>query len=164
MSAVLVPFTPSATSVFQFSPVLNGTTYQATVTWNVFGQRYYVNLATAAGAHVLTTAVVSSGPRLRVALSWANGYASAQAGAPHSIPIGECADLRISDTGTGYDGQWQAFATGADSFSYVAPNPEVATSPTGTAQQLANMVGGVLPGALLLFHFDTLQFEYEDPT
>ena len=37
-------FTPSSTSVFQFKPTFDGASYTATVTWNLAGQRYYVNV------------------------------------------------------------------------------------------------------------------------
>jgi hypothetical protein len=164
VSSVYIPFTPSTTSVFSFSPTLGGTTYNATVTWNVFGQRYYINITDLSSNHILTTAIVSSGPRWQVSLSWANGFATAVATTPHNITIGASANLRVSETGTGFDGNWQVWATSATTFQYTAPNPEVTTSPNGTAQQPANLVGGVLPGAWLLFHYDSMEFEYEAAT
>jgi hypothetical protein len=38
-------FTPQQTSPpFQFQPTLDGQVYNVTVTWNLFGQRWYVNI------------------------------------------------------------------------------------------------------------------------
>jgi hypothetical protein len=55
------PFTPSASSPFQFQPTLGGVLYTAFITWLLGGQRYYLNLYTATGgAWVLTQAAVPS--------------------------------------------------------------------------------------------------------
>jgi len=45
-------FAPSPTAPFQFQPTLDGEVYHVVVTWNLFGQRYYVNVMTTSGALV----------------------------------------------------------------------------------------------------------------
>ena len=39
-----VNFTPSASAAFQFQATLDGQIYNVVVTWNLFGQRYYINV------------------------------------------------------------------------------------------------------------------------
>lgn len=58
--SAIVPFVPSATSPFQFQATLDGATYNVVVTWNVFGQRYYVNVYDQGGALVICMAMVGS--------------------------------------------------------------------------------------------------------
>lgn len=53
-------FSPSEVAPYQFQPTLDGQVYNAVVTWNVFGQRYYLNLYDLTGALVLATAMVGS--------------------------------------------------------------------------------------------------------
>ena len=56
----IVQFNPQPTSVFRFSPVLDGITYSATVTWNVYGQRYYLNIYTVDGTLKLSIPLIGS--------------------------------------------------------------------------------------------------------
>lgn len=53
-------FTPSDTSVFQFQPTLDNTVFTVTVTWNIFGERYYVNIHTLQGELVYTMPLIGS--------------------------------------------------------------------------------------------------------
>lgn len=39
-----IKFTPQSTSNFQFSPVLDGVTYVAVCTWNIYSPRYYISI------------------------------------------------------------------------------------------------------------------------
>lgn len=39
-----IDFTPSVSAPFQFQPTLDGDVYNCIITWNVFGQRYYINI------------------------------------------------------------------------------------------------------------------------
>lgn len=58
--ATLTRFTPSPSSNFQFQPVLDGASYNAVVTWNYYGQRYYINIYTQQGVRVLSLPMVGS--------------------------------------------------------------------------------------------------------
>jgi hypothetical protein len=155
-----VQFTPSSVSVFTFQPVLAGITYNATVTWNTAGQRYYLNLYDLSGNLILCRAVCSSGPRLQAQLTWANGVAQVVVMANHNVPVGQVANIRISQSDTAYDGNWQALATAAQVMTYPMPNPELSTSPSGLLDFPLNLVGGYGIG-WLLWHYDLQQFEYE---
>ena len=58
--ATFFPFQPSPTAPFQFTPTLDGTQYNAVVTWNVYG-RWYLSLYDLSGNLVVATPVVPSG-------------------------------------------------------------------------------------------------------
>jgi len=60
MTTSIIPFAPPPGQPFQFSCVLDGQTFECTVTWNVFEQRYFINLVTSAGERVLSIARVGS--------------------------------------------------------------------------------------------------------
>lgn len=40
----IIRFTPSTTSNFQFQVTLDGSQYNVIVNWNIYGERYYVNI------------------------------------------------------------------------------------------------------------------------
>lgn len=56
----VTPFVPSTNATFQFQPTLDGTTYTAIVTWNLFAQRFYFNLYTLQGALVVSLPLIGS--------------------------------------------------------------------------------------------------------
>ena len=53
-------FAPSINSVFQFQPTLDGQVYSATVKWNLFGQRFYLEIYDLNGTRMMTRAMVGS--------------------------------------------------------------------------------------------------------
>jgi len=53
-------FTPSQDSPFSFRVILDGSPYNVIVTWNIYGQRYYVNIYTTQGSLVLSTPLIES--------------------------------------------------------------------------------------------------------
>lgn len=65
----VVQFSPSAQSAFTFQATLEGATanvlgvgptYNVTVTWNVYGQRWYITIVDQNGTRVLTTPLIGS--------------------------------------------------------------------------------------------------------
>lgn len=67
-----VPFTPTPLAPFQFQAILDGATHDVTARWNVFGQRWYVEITNSAQERVLLIARVGS-PR-GVDISLTAGY------------------------------------------------------------------------------------------
>jgi len=53
-------FSPAPNSLFQFTPTLDGQQYNAIITWNLAGQRWYLNLYTLSNVLVLSIARVGS--------------------------------------------------------------------------------------------------------
>jgi hypothetical protein len=160
MSSAFVQFVPSTSQVFTFQPTLNGVQYNAAITWNVAGQRYYLNLYDSANNLIICRSVDSSGPRFMASFSWAQGFAVATTALPHNVPVGSCANMRASETQSPYDGDWQVISTSALTLSYTLPNPNLSTIETGTIMQPLNLVEQLGIG-WLLFHYDTQQFEFE---
>ncbi len=60
MATTYIQFTPSSTSNFQFQATFDGTVYTIIVTWNLFGQRYYVNVYTTTGTLVFCLPMIGS--------------------------------------------------------------------------------------------------------
>ena len=56
----LFPFTRNLSQTFTFNPVLDGKTYFATVKWNIYGQRYFIQLVDTNGNTVLALPVIGS--------------------------------------------------------------------------------------------------------
>lgn len=56
----IIHFSPSLKSNFQFQCTLDQQDYTCIVTWNLFGQRYYINLYDNNGVRVLTLPLISS--------------------------------------------------------------------------------------------------------
>lgn len=162
--ATTVPFTPSTTAAFTFQPIIAGVQYNAVVTWNLQGQRYYLNLYDTGGNLVLCTAVVSSGPRLGVTLSWSDdgvtGIATAETNAPHNVPVGQLANVHISQTGTIFDGTWQVLATGPSTFTYALANPDENQPVIGQLSFNVNLVASLGAG-WLIYRYDEQVFEFE---
>ncbi|HET8689618.1 MAG TPA: hypothetical protein VFM18_23655, partial [Methanosarcina sp.] len=55
-----VDFQPSDIAPFQFQAILDGTTYNIVLTYNFFGQRYYINIYTTQGALIVSKPLVGS--------------------------------------------------------------------------------------------------------
>ena len=72
MTTTFIDFTPQANQNFQFQPTLDGAVYTAIVTWNVFGERYYVNLYALDGT--LIFCLPMTGSPLGYDISLTGGY------------------------------------------------------------------------------------------
>jgi hypothetical protein len=160
MSATFVTFTPSTNSVFSFQPSLNGTLYNVTVTWNIFGQRFYVNVYDLSNNLILARALVSSGPTLQASFTWANGWAQAQCTNPHNVPVGRVVTINVSQTGGVFDGDFSALVNGNHRLTWQTSNPNAPTVVNGNVNFSWNLILGYVAGAYLLYHFDTQQFEF----
>ena len=67
-----IPFNPSATANTQFTATLDGVDYTVIVNWNLFGQRYYINIYTLQGTLVLCIALIGSPPNYDISMT--KGY------------------------------------------------------------------------------------------
>lgn len=61
-------FQPNSLTAFTFAAMLDGAQYNAVVTWNIFGLRWYLNLYSTQGALVYSTPVVESPDRFDISL------------------------------------------------------------------------------------------------
>lgn len=60
MTTTFVDFVPTVAGPFQFRAVLDGESYTVLVTWNLFGQRFYVNIYTVDAVLLLAIGMVGS--------------------------------------------------------------------------------------------------------
>ena len=67
-----IVFQPSEAAPFQFQAELDGATYTVLVTWNISGQRFYVNIFDQTATRILTLPLIGS-PSDR-AISLTAGY------------------------------------------------------------------------------------------
>lgn len=161
MTATFVNFAPSTSALFSFQAQLGQAQYTVSTPWNVFGQRYYVTVSDANGNVVLNTPLIACGPQVVSAFAWEDGVAQVTTSAPHNVPVGQLANVYISQTDSGFDGAYQALSTGPDTLTYpLLANPNQATPISGAVNFSRNLIAGVIAGAYLLFRYETQQFEY----
>ena len=138
-----VPFLPTATAPFSFTALLDGAQYGVIVTWNIFEQRWFVNIYASNNVLSLAIPMIGSPPPLPLAapgsfplpllpqvttpgasgLTWYAGVATAVAAAPHGYTVGSVQDLTISavppDTsGGGFYGAFECIITSPTAFTY----------------------------------------------
>ena len=103
------PFNPSPLQNVTFNPTLGNNSYVATVTWNVFGQRWYLNLFDSLGNLLIETAVVSSqDPQTIESMAWAENEVTVTTTVPHGLPLGSSAELYLSgNSPDAYNGLYQ---------------------------------------------------------
>lgn len=68
------PFTPTAAGPFQFGATLDGQDFICSVTWNLWGQRWYLNIFTTNNARVLSRALIASAPPPAAPINLVFGY------------------------------------------------------------------------------------------
>ena len=76
MSTTFILFKPSSLNPFQFQATLDGSIYTVVVTWNLFGQRYYISIYNLNGVLIVSLPMVSSPPSYNISLT--KGYFTTQ--------------------------------------------------------------------------------------
>jgi hypothetical protein len=154
-------FAPSATAAppFQFQAQLDGATYNVSVTWNVYGQRWYIGIYDLSGNLVLFRPMTGSGAKIQSVLSWADWTATAALQSPHNIPVGAVANVDVSDTGLAYDGAQQVLAVDPMTLTFPLSTDPGQSGVTGNISQDVNLVGGYFKTSTLIYRPGTGQFE-----
>ena len=160
MAITYIPFIPSQNQAPQFQVTLDGNLYTAIITWNLQGQRYYLNLYDLNGELVLCTVLTGSPVGTPIAsMSWSRGTVSVVTESPHGLRRNATVKLTISGvTPDAYNGQIEAFVTGPTTFQYsIAANPGEMTV-AGSINQNINLVNGYFTTPLV-FRVANSQFE-----
>lgn len=153
-----VDFVPSTTTPFQFQATFDGAQYNVVVTWNEFGERYYINVYDLGGNLILARARADSNTKIQAAFTWSTGTVTATANSSHNVPVGSIANITVSDTGLGYDGQYQGLAINSNALTYaLATNPGQPAN--GNVGQDVNLLAGYFTSTLV-FRAATQQFEF----
>jgi hypothetical protein len=156
-------FAPSSTP-FQFQPTLDGSVYNCTVTWNLFGVRYYLNINALDGTLITSRGLVASPVGVAIQnIQWSNGAATVTTVKPHGYRIGSIVDLTLTDNvPAAYSGLFECLVTGSGTFSFlVAPNPGTPTQ-LGTASYDIDLAGQYFTTTQIVFRDGTQQFEVTD--
>lgn len=155
-----IPFTPSQTAPFTFQPVLDGNTYNAAVTWNLFGQRYYLNIYDLSGNLIVSEGLAGSPDGAAIeSLTWSNGIVTGVCAAPHGLTLGTVTAAVSGAAPSAYNGTFPLYVIDPVTFSYpLASNPGTPTA-MGTAIYNVNLVGGYFTTSSLVFRESLQQFE-----
>ena len=157
-------FVPGPQAPFQFQPTLDGQVYTAIVTWNLFGQRWYLNLYGLDGTRIFTLPVIGSpNADLISSLSWdgERDIVTVVSTAPHGVRTGAVAELTISGASpASYNGAWLMTAQNQTTLTFAMSNdPGGAATITGYLARNVNMAGGYFKTSTLVYREQTGKFE-----
>ena len=161
----VIAFAPSPLTPFEFQATMDGQVCTIRVPWNLFGQRWYINVSQLDGTLILARALVGSPAAQELAsLAWddTRGLVTATTVAPHGFVLGSAIDLVISgNTPIGFDGSFRCDVTGPSNFVYpLATDPGAQTATTvGIADWRVDLVKGYFAASSLVFRQDSQQFE-----
>jgi len=160
--STIVQFTPSTQSAPQFQAQLGGQPYIITLLWNFAGKRYYVQVADLNNNVIVMRPLTGSGPVFQATFIWDDDVGIATLSAPHYVPIGQLVSIWISQTDTEFDGGWQGLSTGSNTITIdeLTPLDTSSTVSGAVTIQPLNLVQGYIAGAYLLYHEETMTFEF----
>jgi hypothetical protein len=153
-------FIPSSTAPFQFQPTLDGQVYSARVIWNLFGQRYYVELSGLDGSLIFLLPLIGSPTGVQVeSFSWSKNRVHVVTAEPHGYTVGDTLGLTISGcVPIEYNGYVFGLILSDNEFSYPANvDPGLATV-LGNVDYDANLAGGYFSESTLVFREASQQF------
>ena len=159
--ATTFDFAPSALAPFSFQPTLDGQIYTVIVTWNLFAQRWYINVYNLSGTLIVATALIGSPLGIAIAaVSWALGTVTITTQAPHGYPPGATIDLTVSAMAPdAYNGLISALVTGPDTFTYALADFPGAATALGVVAYNINLVASYFTTSSLVFRQANQQFE-----
>lgn len=152
-------FTPTPLAPFQWQPTLDGSQYNATVTWNIYGQRWYLNLTQPNGTLVVAEALVDTAPAVPLlTIAWVNGTVTATTSGGHGYLVGATAWLTIAGCApSAYNGLILCYVTSPITFTFpLALNPGPVTT-IGAVSVPISMTGGYF-GSVLTFDYSSQSF------
>lgn len=154
------PFTPSTRSAPQFQPTLDGSQYSVTVTWSLFGQRYYLNVYTLAGVLVVCIPLIETGASIAVqGATWDQntGLVTLTTVDPHGYPIGQTVNLTVASMlPDAYNGAFQCVSAGPLALVYPLSSDPGLSTQNGNVSYLISMVAGYFNSTLV---YRSSQFE-----
>lgn len=144
-------FQPSAGTNFQFQPTLDGQQYTVIITWNVFGQRYYVNCYALSGALIFARALTGSPVGLDLeTLSWSGGRVVATTTVPHGYVVGGTYELTVDGcVPSALNGTFRSIVTGPTTFEYSLANDPGTTTTAGIVEYNLNLAAGYFASSLV---------------
>lgn len=156
-------FSPSriTTPPFQFQAVLDGQVYNVSVSWNLFGRRWYVTVLAPDGTRVATRALVGSPTGFTIqSLVWSLGKVTATVTVPHGFKVGRVVELTITGASPdAYNGIVRGLITGPATFTYPIASDPGAAAVFGTVSRNIDLVGGYFLTSTMVYRQAANQFE-----
>jgi hypothetical protein len=128
----IVPVSFSPLQAPSFTITLDGTEYTVTLTWNLYGQRYYINVSDLSNNLILSLPLIGSPDGIVIeSLTWASGLVTVTTSLPHGYRPGTTVRLTLGNvTPDAYNGVFDMLVTGASTLTFpLMSNPGVATAP-----------------------------------
>lgn len=146
-----IDFTPSNVSVPQFQATLDGALYNVTVTWNLAGQRYYVNIYDQSGTLVVALPQIGSPVGVALAgLRCFQGTVTATCAVPHSFQVGTTVSVTVSGAvPTDYNGAFQALVINSTQLTYSIATLPLASSVPGNLAYNVSLTAGYFASTLV---------------
>ena len=161
-----VDFTPPPSAPFQFQATLDANIYNVIVTWNVFAQRWYINVYGLDGTLVVCKALIGSGSGLSIqSAQWFSGGALLTLLTPHNYPLGGTVRLNVVGCAPdGYNGIFDCLACAPSQLSYPLPVYPGAATLFGSVNFDIDLVAGYFKTSSLVYREANKQFEISEPT
>lgn len=154
-------FQPSAQNVFTFQPTFDGEQYTVTVTWNLFGQRYYVNCFDLSNNLIFSLPLLGSPDGLTVqSLAWDNGVVTVTTEVPHGYRAGVNVNQTLDQTTpSAYSGNYDMLVINDTQLTYSLPaDPGICTGP-GILLDDLNIGAGYFQTSTFVYRASSMQFE-----
>lgn len=158
-----VAFTPSPLQPFQFQATLDGQQYTVIVTWNIFGQRWYINIYSLNGVLVAVLPLIGSAVTLQLAsLMWNQlaGIMVATTMLPLPFKIGQVVNLSLANiVPVALNGRVQCNITGLKTFTFPMPGDPGRITTVGVVDYGINLVAGYFVDSTMVYREPNTQFE-----
>jgi hypothetical protein len=146
-----IPFTPSTTQAFTFQPTLDGTQYNVTIPWSLFGQRYYVTCTTLSGNLIFNLPLTGSPAGVTItSLAWASNTVTVTTAAPHGYPLGAIINLTVTEVSpSAYNGTYPCAVISPNQVTYSLAGYPGAVASSGTLFYNINLAAGYFASTLV---------------
>lgn len=157
----IIPVQFSQLQVPQFQVTLDGASYNLSMPYNLYGQRYYVNCSDLQGNLIFSLPLVGSPPGMVIqTLSWDQGKVTLQTSAPHNYRPGSLLEFTLSGAAPDeYNGTYDMVALDRSTLRYsLAQDPGVSNA-QGTLFNDLNLAAGYFETSSLVWRPSSSQLE-----
>lgn len=154
-------FLPNIQAPYTFQPVLDRRQYSASVTWNLYGQRWYLNLTQLNGTPVFTLPLIGSPDGVAIdSVSWSFDKVTAVTSRPHGYTIGQTVLLTLSGfLPAAYNGTVLVLIVDPVTFTYSLPGDPGDATQLGAEIYNNNLAGGYFSDSVFVFREASQTFE-----
>lgn len=157
----IIPVAFSSQQAPSVSVTLDGEQYNLTMTWNLYGQRYYVNCSDLQNNLIFSLPLIGSPDGLTIqSLTWEAGVVTVETDLPPGYRPGTTVRLTVANAvPEAYNGVYDMLVTDSTKLTYeLAENPGTATGP-GILNTDINLAGGYFETSTLVWRTSASQLE-----